>query len=445
METLKKIILIINSNFIQKADLYSLLKKTYRVKLVSNHESALFYIGKQDISIVISEFNTESSTASHFIDDVKSISKSTAIFFTSETATIEEVVTNLKDGADYFFTNNFKKNILFKTIDEFMNVKPTISELKVSKHKTDGIVHLDPKMQKIIKVIDQVALTKATVLLLGESGVGKEVLAKMIHKKSNRKDKRFVVINCAAIPEKLIESELFGHEKGAFTGANFKKIGKFEQAQGGTIFLDELGELSLDMQVKFLRVIQERQIERVGSSGSIDIDIRIIAATNRDLLKELDQGKFREDLYYRVNVVKIQIPPLRERKLEIPAMINLFMEQFSKDYNRQLETIDIEATHILVNHPWKGNVRELRNVVERATVVARKEDKVLMVHHLPSQFTTSNVLKLGRGKTELTLKEYEKMIILYTLDKTNGCKSRTADILDITRQTLYNKLEEYNL
>lgn len=314
-----------------------------------------------------------------------------------------------------------------------------------SKFNSNGIIHMDPKMQVIISTINQVALTKATVLLLGESGVGKEVLAKMIHQKSPRKHKRFVVINCAAIPENLIESELFGHEKGSFTGANYKKIGKFEQAQGGTIFLDELGELSLDMQVKFLRVLQERQLERVGSSDSIDIDVRIIAATNRDLLAELTNGKFREDLYYRINVVSIHIPPLRERKLEIPAMINLFIKEFSKDYKKQLELADIEAMHILVEHDWKGNIRELRNVIERATVVANKNEKVIMTHHLPNEITCNKSLPIGKGKTELTLKEYEKMIILYTLHNCKGSKSKTAEILNIQRQTLYNKLKDYGL
>ena len=445
MSIFRNTILIINNKFLRKLGLLDLLKEAYEIKVVSTQESGLAYLKKHKVDIVITEVRLKSIDAFQFLNAIKSINKSIGVFIVAEKPTIHDAVMCLKKGGDYFFTESFNKEELMKEVDEFIDLSLGDKNTQSSDNNTDGIIHQDPKMQEIMKTIDHVALTKATVLLLGESGVGKEVLAKTIHKKSLRKDKRFVVINCAAIPENLIESELFGHEKGAFTGANYKKIGKFEQAQGGTVFLDELGELSLDMQVKFLRVIQERQIERIGSSGSIDIDIRIIAATNRDLLKELNQGKFREDLYYRINVVKIRIPPLRERKLEIPAMINLFIQEFSKDYNKQLEIVDIEAMHILVNYSWKGNVRELRNVIERATVVAKRNEKVLMAHHLPSECISSNTFDIDKGKTELTLKEYEKMIIIYTLKQTNGCKSRTADILGINRQTLYNKLKEYDL
>lgn len=445
MSILRHRILIIDSDFIEKIDLTNLLKTSYMIKVVPTHESALTYLEKHDVSIVIYEVNIKSPTAFQHVNDVKLINKSIAVFYFCENATVSDAVMSLKKGVDYFFSDDFDETTLFKVVDEYINLKSLDANKDSSEHNTDGIIHQDPKMRKIMSTINQVALTKATVLILGESGVGKEVLAKMIHKKSPRKHKRFVVINCAAIPENLIESELFGHEKGSFTGANYKKIGKFEQAQGGTIFLDELGELSLEMQVKFLRVLQERQLERVGSSASIDIDVRIIAATNRDLLKELDSGKFREDLYYRINVVSIYIPPLRERKLEIPAMINLFIREFSKNYNKQLELTDIEAMHILVEHEWKGNVRELRNVIERATVVASKDEKVIMAHHLPSEITYNKTLPIGNGKTELTLKEYEKMIILYMLNNTSGSKSKTAEILNIQRQTLYNKLKEYNL
>jgi len=309
----------------------------------------------------------------------------------------------------------------------------------------NNMVFNSDNMKEIVSMIDRIAQSNATVLLLGESGVGKEVIAKMIHNLSARKDKRFVVINCAAIPENLIESELFGHEKGSFTGANYKKIGKFEQAEGGTIFLDELAELSLEMQVKFLRVLQERQLERVGSSNSINVDVRVIAATNKDLAKELENGSFREDLYYRVNVVKINIPPLRERKEDIIPMASAFLHEFSRDYNKKLSIIDIEAMHILLNHPWKGNVRELKNVMERSVVIANKDEEMLSVNHLPIEISDNNYFRQFREKTEITLKEYEKLIIIYTLDKVNGNKTKAAKILDIERQTLYNKIKEYNI
>lgn len=449
MNISRNTVLIIDSILIKKLDILSLLSPFhYDLKVILTMENALLYLKKHSVSVVISAIDINTASPYQLLSEVKSLDTPPALIYFCEQASISDAVTSIKNGADYFFDEHFDKPTLFNIIDDYINNltpnKKVLSTQTIKPHHmTNNIIHIDPKMQDIISTIDQVAITKATVLLLGESGVGKEVLAKMIHKKSPRKNKRFVVINCAAIPETLIESELFGHERGSFTGANYKKIGKFEQAQGGTIFLDELGELSLDMQVKFLRVLQERQLERVGGSESIEIDVRVIAATNRDLLEELDKGTFREDLYYRLNVVNINIPPLRERKKEIPALATLFINEFSKDYNKQLEFMDIETMQILMEHTWKGNVRELRNVIERATVVAKKDEQMLMSHHLPAEITKNTHLAIGRCKTELTLKEYEQMIILYTLDKVNGSKSKTAGILNIQRQTLYNKLKEY--
>lgn len=320
-----------------------------------------------------------------------------------------------------------------------------IMNYNIDYNENEGVVYSSEEMRNIVSMIDNISKTDATVLLMGETGVGKEVIAKLIHKKSHRKDKRFVVINCAAIPENLIESELFGHEKGAFTGASYRKIGKFEQGQGGTIFLDEIGELPLKMQVKFLRVLQERQFERIGSLDSIDLDVRVIAATNKDLLEELKKGNFREDLYYRVNVIKIEIPPLRERKEDIIALSNVFLNEFSTYYNKNLKKIDLEAMHILLHYPWKGNVRELKNVIERSVILAKKNDEFLTIDHLPTEIKMNSSFPELSRKTEISLKEYEKLLIIYTLLNVEGNKSKAADILGIRRQTLYNKMKEYGL
>lgn len=320
-----------------------------------------------------------------------------------------------------------------------------IMNYNIDYNENEGVVYSSEKMRNIVSMIDNISKTDATVLLMGETGVGKEVIAKLIHKKSHRKDKRFVVINCAAIPENLIESELFGHEKGAFTGASYRKIGKFEQGQGGTIFLDEIGELPLKMQVKFLRVLQERQFERIGSLDSIDLDVRVIAATNKDLLEELKKGNFREDLYYRVNVIKIEIPPLRERKEDIIALSNVFINEFSTYYDKNLKKIDLEAMHILLHYPWKGNVRELKNVIERSVILAKKNDEFLTIDHLPTEIKIDSSFPELSRKTEISLKEYEKLLIIYTLLNVEGNKSKAADILGIRRQTLYNKMKEYGL
>lgn len=325
-----------------------------------------------------------------------------------------------------------------KTNENLINYNVDYSE-------NEGIVYSSQKMKAIISMVDEIAKTDATVLLTGETGVGKEVIAKLIHRKSLRKEKRFVVINCAAIPEHLIESELFGHEKGAFTGASYRRIGKFEQGQGGTVFLDEIGELPLKMQVKFLRVLQERQFERVGSSESINLDIRIIVATNKDLLEESKKGNFREDLYYRVNVIKIEIPSLRERKEDIIALSNAFLREFSTYYDKSLKKIDLETMQTLLNYHWKGNVRELKNVIERSVILAKKNEELLTIGHLPTEVKKNYSFPELREKTEMTLKEYEKLLIIYTLYDAEGNKSKAADILGIRRQTLYNKMKEYGI
>lgn len=325
------------------------------------------------------------------------------------------------------------------------NANENIMNYEMDLNENEGIVFSSEKMKAIVSMIDNISKTDATVLLMGETGVGKEVIAKLIHKKSHRRNKRFVVINCAAIPESLIESELFGHEKGAFTGASYRKIGKFEQGQGGTIFLDEIGELPLKMQVKFLRVLQERQFERIGSLESIDLDVRVIVATNKDLLVELGKGNFREDLYYRVNTIKIEIPPLRERKEDIVALSNVFLKEFSTYYDKSLKKIDLETMQLLLNYHWKGNVRELKNVIERSVILAKKNEEILTIEHLPMEIKMNSSFPKLRNRTEITLKEYEKLLILYTLYDVEGNKSKAADILGIRRQTLYNKMKEYGI
>ena len=452
MKTLNQTILIINNEISRMRNLKTALQSSgYKVKTVENRQQAIHYLKKNKVHVLISDFDTDQITGIGLIEEVLTINSSIAIIFIATNSDIKNVVKVMKSGAFDYFDKSFLMEELLFAIEKAIERKELIDENNSLKNKFqescqyDGIVYKSEKMKEIISMIDSIAQSKATVLLMGESGVGKEVFAKMIHNKSMRKDKRFVVINCAAIPENLIESELFGHEKGSFTGASYKKIGKFEQAEGGTVFLDEMAELSLDMQVKFLRVLQERQLERVGSSNSINIDVRIIAATNKNLLNELEKGSFREDLYYRLNVIKIDIPPLRERKEDIGALAKTFLYEFSRDYEKNLKLIDIETMHILLNHAWKGNVRELKNVIERSVVIARKNEEVLLIKHLPIEINNSKCFIEGRERTEMTLKEYEKLIIIDTLNKANGSKTKAAEILDIRRQTLYNKIKEYHI
>jgi DNA-binding NtrC family response regulator len=452
MKTLNGTILIIDNEICRMRDLKTVLQSSgYKVKTVENRQQAIHYLKKDIVHVLISDFDSDQISGIGLIEEALNINSSMGIIFIATNSDIKNVVKVMKSGAFDYFDKSFLMEELLFAIEKAIERKELIEENNSLRNKFqescqyDGIVFKSEKMKEIISIIDSIAQSNATVLLMGESGVGKEVFAKMIHNKSMRKDKRFVVINCAAIPENLIESELFGHEKGSFTGASYKKIGKFEQAEGGTVFLDEMAELSLDMQVKFLRVLQERQLERVGSSNSINVDVRIIAATNKNLLKELEKGSFREDLYYRLNVIKIDIPPLRERREDIGALTKTFLFEFSRDYEKNLKLIDIEAMHILLNHTWKGNVRELKNVIERSVVIARKNEEMLLVKHLPAEISNSKSFIEGRGRTEMTLKEYEKQIIIDTLNRAAGSKTKAAEILDIRRQTLYNKIKEYNI
>jgi DNA-binding NtrC family response regulator len=292
-------------------------------------------------------------------------------------------------------------------------------------------------------VIQQVAPTKASVLITGESGVGKELVAEALHNLSGRKDKPMVKVHCAALSESLLESELFGHEKGSFTGAVAQKRGRFELANGGTIFLDEIGEINQSVQIKILRVLQERKFERVGGEKTIDIDVRVVTATNRDLRAEIESGNFREDLFYRLNVVNIHIPPLRERKDDIPLLVAHYLKFFADENGRQIDGVEPKARAALNNYSWPGNIRELRNTIESAVVMCR--DKLLGIEDLPAHIASAEDNSFIRIPIGSTMAEAEREVIRATLRAEKGNKSRAADVLAIGRKTLHRKLEEYQI
>jgi two-component system NtrC family response regulator len=303
----------------------------------------------------------------------------------------------------------------------------------------------NPKMQEIYNMVDKVADTDASVLITGESGTGKEIIARLIHNKSNRKRKPFVSVNCAALPESLAESELFGHEKGAFTGAVARKPGKFEQADGGTLFLDEIGELDPAMQAKLLRAIQEKAFERIGGTITIRVDVRIIAATNKNIQLAIQKGSFREDLYYRLNVVHLEIPPLRERKEDIPQLV----EQFISKYNRKNKRISVSPRTVeaLLSYDWPGNIRELENCIERALIVC--DGNEILPEHLPF----SEVLTGGKYGScivyfpdeGIDLEKTEKELITLALKKSNNNQTKAARLLNITRSALIYRMKKYGL
>lgn len=342
------------------------------------------------------------------------------------------------------FKNIIEKNKLLET--ELKHVKKQLQEIHGAKYSWANIIGSSEKMLQATYMARKAAQTSSNVLLLGESGTGKELFAHAIHNGSSRNYNRFVKVNCAAIPSELIESELFGYEEGAFTGAKKGgKIGKFELANNGSIFLDEIGDLPLEMQAKLLRVLQEREIERIGGNKTFPIDVRVIAATNKDLRKLVNEGSFREDLYYRLYVMTIEVPPLRERLDDIEELTYLLIEKISTQLSSYVTNISEKALEMIKNHNWPGNIRELENVLERAINLA-DGDTILPIH-LPT-YITQNKKKPNNGSTtslKNLLEEAEKEAIIRCLKSTNGNKLKTAKLLDISRSSLYDKIEKYGI
>ncbi len=365
--------------------------------------------------------------------------------------TVEIAVEAMKSGAADFLLKPFSLDHLMAVIQKALEVRELRAENRElrealgRRYEFDSIVGRSPAMQEIFATVERVAPTRATVLLAGESGVGKDMIARAIHQHSPRQDRPFVKINCTAIPENLMESELFGYEKGAFTGANTTKPGKFEQADTGTVFLDEIGDVPPAMQVKLLRVLQEREFERLGSNKTRHIDVRVLAATNVDLRAALENGTFREDLYYRLNVMPINIPPLRERKEDIPALAEHFVQKLADDMGSRAHAIAPGAIQKLIGYYWPGNVRELENVIERSLVLApgeilEAEDIRLDMSPRSNPAAADTFLPDG-----LTLDEHEQSIIREALKRANGNKSQAARLLGLTRNALRYRLSQMGI
>lgn len=362
--------------------------------------------------------------------------------------TIDTAVQAMKEGAyDYLSkpVNTPRLGILIDKALERAKILKEVETLKRQLGQQRGFGRLvgnTPKMQKIYGLLEQVAPTTASVLICGESGTGKELVARTIHDISPRHEKPFIAVNCSAIPETLWESEMFGHERGAFTGATAKKEGCFKLANGGTLFLDEVAEMSPDAQAKFLRVLEDKSFRRVGGTEEITVDVRVLAATNRDAVKALKDGSLREDLYYRLSVFTIILPPLRERLEDIPLIVQYLMDVFSLRYDKKKKTIDRNAIEMLLSNPWHGNVRELSNVIERAFILSNRD--VILPEDLKSSMREGYLQSLLSIPIGSPIDEIEKEVILKTLQATKGNKTRAAEILRISLKTLHNKLKKYN-
>ncbi len=361
-------------------------------------------------------------------------------------SSVDAAVEAIKHGAYDYLTKPLDFDRLRLTLEravERKQVEERRQEIKKTKPEKvqSAILGKSVSMEELLEMISYVAPTEATVLITGESGTGKELVAAELHRNSARESGPFVKVNCAALAESLLESELFGHEKGAFTGADKQREGKFVQAEGGTLFLDEIGETSQGMQVKMLRVLQEQELQRVGGEETIHTDARIIAATNRDLEQEVRDGNFREDLYYRLNVVTVHVPPLRERKDDVPLLVEHFVRKFSKKNRREVAGVTSECMDLLSSYSWPGNVRELENAIERGVILMRGE--YLTEKSLPLPIQKQQREDAGEAAQPSSLQAQEKKLILKTLEETGGNKSEAARRLGITRKTLQNKLQKY--
>jgi len=433
-----------------------LKKEGYEVITASDGFEAVTILHEKDIAVVVTDLKMPRLDGLGLLARVVKEYPSIPVIMITAHGTVETAVTALKKGAFDYITKPFEQEDL-KTIIHKAFKTYTLNEDELFAEADDidrfDIIGTSTEMLKIYDIIKRVAPTTTSILITGETGTGKELIANAIHRNSPRKNDPFIKINCAAIAENLLESELFGYEKGAFTGAVNRKPGRFELAHKGTLFLDEVGELSKDMQVKLLRVIQDQEFERVGGLRTIKVDVRLITATNRDLLQDVKKNRFREDLYYRLNVLPIPIPPLRARKEDIPMLTDYFLDKFNKKLSRNIVNVDQDVRETFLRYEWPGNIRELENLLERLVLLA--QDNTLRIEDLPHEIDSPNEIvsasdlrKPGKSFKEIIKSktaEIEKQIIITTLDECGGNVSKAASQLGLSRKGLQLKMIKYDL
>ncbi|HUV49801.1 MAG TPA: sigma-54 dependent transcriptional regulator [Anaerolineae bacterium] len=458
---MKKVkILIAEDDDLSRKNLTELLSENgYEVKAVCDGKEAIDVFPYDKYDLVITDLKMPHVDGLHLLKFIKEMHPENAVIIITGHATVTSAINAMKMGAFDYITKPLKKDIVE------MAVTRALSHARLKEENIALRKHLEEKydfgkltaysdsMRKVLEKIKKVASSDSTVAIYGESGTGKELVCRALHFNSDRRDYPLVAVNCGAIPEELLESELFGHEKGAFTGAIRSRTGRFELAQGGTIFLDEIGDMSPSLQVKVLRVIQERRFERIGGIKTIDVDIRIITATNQDLEKAVAEKRFREDLFYRINVIPINLPPLRERKADIPVLTNHFLSTFNRLKEKNIDGLTPEAVNYLTKYHWPGNVRELQNLIEMLVVI--KEYGKIEVKDLPDK------IRLNSGQTEKNIKnieipdeglglneiigQFEKDLLQKALQKSNGIKNRAAKLLNLNRTTFVEKLKRYKI
>ena len=423
----------------------------YNVKTASNGADGLKLIEKGDIDLVITDLRMPGISGEQVLAKVTAETPGIPVIILTGHGSIDSAVDAMRHGAYDFLTkplNLDQLGMIVKRALESREMKVQHEQLKQELADSSSLremIGTSAAMQKVQELIRRVAPSRASVLITGESGVGKELVANAVHNLSPRKDKSFIKVHCAALSETLLESELFGHEKGAFTGAEKMQKGRFELAHGGTIFLDEIGEINPSVQIKILRVLQEKKFERVGGEQTIEVDVRIVAATNRNLEEEVKAGRFREDLYYRLNVVHIPVPPLRERRDDIPLLMASFLDEFNRENDRQIKGLNSKAKAAMFRYAWPGNIRELRNCMESAVVMCSGDE--ITLQDLPPSVSAAAGTGAGDDSVSVplgvTLDEADRLVIEANLAANRGNKSRTAEILGIGRKTLQRKLAEW--
>ncbi len=449
---MKQNILIIEDDPMARKNLeYILGKEGYHVVSVDSGIKGLNQIKSTEFDLVITDFKMAKMDGLQVLEQTRRLQPHTEVIMVTGYATVDSAVTAMKEGAYHYIAKPYKIDEVRKIIKEALLKKSLQQEnlaLKNALKKNDPsppIIGNSPGMDQVRKTITQVAQTDISVLILGESGTGKELVAKAIHNQSRRHSKEMVAFNCGSFSEDLMANELFGHEKEAFTGAGRIKKGLFEFADKGTVFFDEIGDMPLTMQVKILRVIQEKELMRVGGTATIPVDIRFIAATHRDLWQEVEDGRFRQDLYYRLNVVTIQLPPLVDRHGDIPLLAYHFLAKKNREMGRDVKEIDRAAMDCLVQYSWPGNVRELENIIERA--IAMEPADVIHVESLPDHMSHLAIETYRTAPCDRipTMKDQEKKYIKWVLEKTNWNKTRAAEIMGIDRVSLWRKIKSFKL
>ena len=424
-----------------------LVREGWTVLTATNGRQALEVVREETVAVVITDFQMPEMSGLDLLRSLKAITPETEVILITAHGTIEMAVDAMKQGAYDFVVKPFKRHDIVRGVRRALEKQRLVLENRQLRSELDRtlghrqIIGQSLVIQEMLDLVEQVASSSAAVLLTGESGTGKGLVARALHQGSVRAPRPFVAINCAAIPDTLLESELFGYERGAFTGATGRKEGRFERAHQGTLFLDEIGEMAPHVQVKLLRALQDGEIERLGGTKPIQVDCRIVAATNRDLVKAVRQEKFREDLYYRLNVITIHLPPLRERLDDVALLAHRFLDLYAKKNNKKVDGVTPDALELLSNYTWPGNVRELENVIERAVVLC-KNDMITIDNLPPMMRSNQGAQRMVTFPVGTALVDVEQRMIAETLKMTQGDKRLSAQLLGIATRTIYRKLEE---